>query len=101
MGLRLDLHAKLIAIPGVEKVYFQPPEKLDMKYPCIRYVLSDKSVAHAANHSYRLVNRYQLIVIDRNPDSPIPAVLDQFPMIRFSRFYTAEGLNHFVYELYF
>lgn len=101
MGRRLDLHEKLTAIPGVAKVYFQPPKNTVMQYPCIRYSLSDVKTDHAANAPYSHKNRYELIVIDRNPDTLIHVAIGQMPMSAFRRFYEADGLNHFVYEIYF
>ena len=101
MGSRLELDNKFKAIPGVAKVYFQPPKNVIMTYPCIRYNLSDVRAEHAGNAPYSTTNRYQVTVIDRDPDTLIRKVLDQMPKSRFDRFYEADGLNHFVYEIYF
>lgn len=101
MGRRLDLHEKLVAIPGVAKVYFQPPTNTRMEYPCIRYSLSDIKTDHAANMPYSLTNRYEVIVIDRDPDTTIQAAVGHMSKSAFRRFYEKDGLNHFVFELYF
>lgn len=101
MGKRLDLHEKFVAIPGVAKVYFQPPTNTKMVYPCIRYSLSDIKSDHAGNLPYNLTHRYEVIVIDRNPDTTIQAAVGLMSKSAFRRFYEADGLNHFVYELYF
>jgi hypothetical protein len=99
MGQRLELQALLETI--VDHVYFQPPNSLTMEYPCIRYRLSDEKAAHADNVPYNHTKRYQLTIIDRNPDTLIPSVVRNLPRISFSRFYAAENLNHYVYDLYF
>lgn len=99
MGQRLQLHDMLLEI--VPNVYFQQPASNKMVYPCIRYSRSDEKIVHANNVPYKNTKRYQVIVIDRNPDSEIPDKISKLPMCRFSRFYTADNLNHFVYELYF
>lgn len=101
MGRRLQLHSKFEAIPSVAKVYFQPPKNTVMQYPCIRYTLSDVRADHADNSPYGLTDCYQVIVIDHNPDTAIRVALDRMPKSAFRRFYEADGLNHFVYEIYF
>lgn len=45
--------------------------------------------------------RYTVTIIDRNPDSAIPNKVAELPLCSFNRFYTADNLNHFVYNLYF
>ena len=37
---RSDFQTVLESIPGVEKVYFQPPESVKLVYPCILYEYS-------------------------------------------------------------
>ena len=99
MAQRLELHALLTEI--VPNVYFQPPNGLKMQYPCIRYRYSDEDVKRADNVLYSFTARYQLTIIDSDPDSLLPAKVRDLPMSRFSRFYAAENLNHYVYDLYF
>lgn len=81
MGLdrRLQLHEVLAAIPGVMKAYFQPPPSLSMTYPCIVYVRDSASTQHANNLPYRHMKRYQVTVIDRDPDSEIPEEVAKLP----------------------
>ena len=104
MGQRLELHELLKGVfPEEEEphVYFQQPNGLAMQYPCILYKLSDEEPKHADNKLYGFTKRYQITVIDRNPDTILPIKLREFAMCRFSRFFTAENLNHYVYDLYF
>lgn len=82
------------------KAYFQPPTK--MEYPCIKYERSRASrVLHADNLKYLLYKRYTLTVIDRNPDSLIPDQVEALPHSQFDRKFEVEGLNHFVFDLFF
>lgn len=101
MSSRLDLHAALKTIPGVAEVYFQPPESVKLKFPCIvyhmNYIQSDK----ADDLKYLLRKQYVVTVIDKNPDSPIVQELLQFMYCSFDRGYTADNLNHFVFTLYY
>lgn len=99
MGQRLDLHTILKGI--CDNVYFQPPPTIRMSYPCIVYNRDDVRIDHADNVSYGRTVRYQVTVIDKNPDSDIPAQLERLPMCAFDRFYTADQLNHDVYNIFF
>lgn len=96
-----ELQAKLSAIPGVAKAYFQPPANHKIVYPCVIYSLNYAMVNHANDNPYRRTKQYQVIVIDEDPNSTIPDVLATWPMCRFERFYTADKLNHYVFNLYF
>lgn len=92
----------VIETPETKKdIWFQAPPAEKLVYPCIIYKLEDVDTVHADNKPYSQRKRYQVMVIDRNPDSPIPDRVGRLPLSDFSRFYTADNLNHFVYTLYF
>lgn len=99
MDRRLELQVILEAL--APKVYFQPPTNLQMVYPCIVYKRDSADTVYAENLPYRTVRRYMVTVIDRNPDSEIPAKIAKLPMCAFNRFYTSDNLNHDVYNLFF
>lgn len=102
MDRRLELHEKLCDILGSRNVYFQPPESVKLKYPCIIYALSDIYVKHANNHIYGHKNRYTLTVVDRDPDSTIHEdILYSFKYCSFDRPFTRDNLNHKVLTLYY
>jgi hypothetical protein len=101
MGSREDLSVILHTAVGSDNVYFQPPPTVEMTYPCIVYKLDKVQVRHANNGPYKKVRAYQVTVIDRNPDSDIPDKILEIPKSRFERFYTADKLNHFVYNIFF
>lgn len=102
MADRLELHERLCKLLGSRNAYFQPPANIRMKYPAIRYKLSDIDRLSANNKTYRLVNGYEVIYIDDNPDSDIPRqILEEFPMCSFVRWYTADNLNHWVFYIYY
>jgi hypothetical protein len=50
---------------------------------------------------YLLFKRYQVTVLDREPDSLIPDQVEALPHSRFDREYVVDGLNHFVFDLFF
>ena len=101
MASRLDLHSLLVAIPGVAKVYFQPPSNEHMVYPCILYSIDNADTKFAGNKPYSHTWRYQLTIIDRDPDSGIRSRVAALPLAKFSRQFVANNLYHDVFELYF
>jgi hypothetical protein len=101
MGQRLDLQAILISILETDQVYFQPPPTVNMLYPCIVYRRDYELINFADDKPYLHRKRYQVTVIDRNPDSIIPDKVAQLPLCSYDRFYTTENLNHDVFKLFF
>jgi len=101
MGLRVDLQSLLEGILGSPNVYFQPPNNVQMAYPSIVYQRDQLAEHHADNQSYRRQTRYQVTVIDRDPDSGIPDKIAGLPLCSFERFFVADNLNHDVFNLFF
>lgn len=98
-GNRLALQSILENI--TPNVYFQPPPSLQMQYPCIVYNRSNIRTEYANDLPYTLRNRYQVTVIDRDPDSLIPNAIASLPTARHDRFYVTDNLNHDVFQLFF
>jgi hypothetical protein len=98
---RLALQDLLEELLESDNVYFQPPSSLSMKYPCIVYELSHIKSDFADNNPYTLGVRYSVTIIDRDPDSTIPATIALLPLCSFDRFFTADNLNHYVFNIYF
>jgi len=101
MAPRLELQATFIDILGTNDVYFQPPPSVMMSYPCIVYSRDDEDTRFADNRPYNRKWRYQVTVIDRDPDSVIKEKVSELPLCVYDRFYTADNLNHDVYKLFF
>lgn len=99
MGQRLDLQTLLLAI--CPNTYFQPPESIQLVFPCIVYKRDWAVTNFADDRPYKHVKRYQVTVIDRDPDSGIPSQIAALPMCVFDRHFTADDLNHDVYKLFF
>ncbi len=99
MASRLDLQTLLETITA--NVYFQPPESFNMSYPCIVYSRSSALTRYADNKKYLGMKRYQVTVIDQNPDSAIPDKVSDLPYCAFERHFTADNLNHDIYYIYF
>lgn len=97
---RLLLDAKLKTI--CKNLYFQPPENIKMKYPCIVYHRATGDTQFANNIPYLRRPQYEVTVIDLDPDSPIiDEFWKKFPLARFSRHFTYDNLNHDSFTLYF
>jgi hypothetical protein len=101
MAQRLQLHSILKTILGSTNVYFQPPASVQMQYPAIVYHRDNDKVAHANGKPYNRRIRYKVTVIDRDPDSLIPGVISLLPLCKFDRAYTADQLNHDVFNIFF
>lgn len=101
MGQRLQLHSLLKEILGSGNVYFQPPANVALAYPCIIYSRNKNPTKFANGKPYMSQIGYKVTVIDRNPDSLIPAKVAALPMCSFDRTYTADNLNHDIYNLYY
>jgi hypothetical protein len=99
MAPRLQLHDILESF--VDNVYFQPPNNLQMSYPCIIYHRDYAENEYADNMPYSRATRYMVTIVDRDPDSDIPGKVALMPMSIFNRFYTADNLNHDVYFVFF
>ena len=101
MGERLQLQQLLEEALGSPNVYFQPPANIEMAYPAIVYHRDQARTSFAGNSPYRYTQRYQVTVIDRDPDNEVIKKIAALPMSTFNRFFTAENLNHDVFNLYF
>lgn len=101
MGTRLELQAVLEALQDGVAVYFQPPENVTMNYPAIVYNRDYQQVDFADNSPYSRTVRYQVTVIDQDPDSLIPNKVASLPLTRMVRHFTTAGLNHDIYQTYF
>lgn len=99
MERRLQLHQILKDI--TENVYFQPPENVKLKFPCIIYQRTAIDTIHSSNKPYTHFTGYTVTVIDRNPDSLIPSEVAKLPKSRFNTHFTRDNLNHDVYTLYY
>lgn len=101
MSRRQELQTLLEKIPGVAKVYFQPPPSVRMEYPCIRYSFSSDWNRHADDMKYIGKKRYSVMVISTDPDTEIVDELRKLRYCSLDRVYTADNLYHFVFTLYF
>lgn len=91
----------LLKTLGTSNVYFQAPSGDRMQYPAIVYAIDDEDSKHADNQPYHRTKKYQVTIIDRSPDSEISDKVGNLSMSSFKRFFVKDGLNHFIYDLFF
>ena len=96
------LHRSLMKIPKVRKVYFQPPSKEKIIYPCIIYQINTNDLKYSNDDIYLNKLIFAATVIDYDVESKIPDLLlynrDVY-YANFDRYYTADNLNHWVFDL--
>lgn len=101
MRPRAELHEILCNVLGSRNVYFQPPETIKLKYPAIIYSRDNIRNYHANDNVYNQMIAYQLMIIDKNPDSNIVQNISKLPLCQFNRHYVADNLNHDIFLIYF
>jgi len=99
MDRRLALDEALRSIPGVN-VYYQPPESVRMRYPAIRYSRRTVVTTFADNRPYLTDTGYELVVIDKRPDSPVVTAVLALPKCRHTSHYTTNNLHHDTFTIY-
>lgn len=72
-----------------------------MAYPCIIYINDNAKSQFADNLPYSRAKRYQVMHITRDPDTPTPDDIGKLPLCTFNRYYIADNLHHYVFDLYF
>lgn len=102
MSNRLELQAQLESLLGSQNVYFQPPENIKLRYPCIIYSLSRPVVKKADDGNYYKRNLYNLTLIFKDPDSDLPdKILEGFSYCSFDRSFVNDNLYHNTFSLYY
>lgn len=101
MRTRIDFDNVLRDILGTTNVYYQPPESFKVGIPGIIYKLGGIPIRHADDGNYIGKRRYQVTLIDPNPDSPIFEKLLALPYSEFDRAYSSNNLNHFTFTIYY
>ena len=99
MDQRLKLQSLLETL-GSESVEFQPKSNIQLVYPCIIYKRDYANTEYANNLPYSRRKRYEVTVIDRDPDSEICERLADLPSATFVRHFVEDNLNHDIYTIY-
>lgn len=68
-------------------------------YPAIIYSRSNIKNTHANNSVYSQNHEYEIVVIDKNPDSEIVQKISKMDTAKFKKHYTSKGLNYDVFSI--
>ena len=101
MDRRLNLQETLASILGSNNVYFQPPETIKLKYPCIIYERSDIDQRYADNRTYIDRVRYSITLITNSPESDLIKRILELPYCSYDRYYASDSLNHDTFTLFY
>lgn len=82
-------------------VYYNPPSSVHMRYPAIRFTRSNISNTFANDAVYGQTYRYEVTVIDEDPDCKYVDKVSKLPMCSFNRAFVSDNLYHNVFTLYF
>jgi hypothetical protein len=98
---RVELQTKLEEILGSKNVYFEPPENIKMKYPCIVYEVGAGLRTPADNKKYLYSQGYSVTYITKDPDTDIPDKLLDLQYCSLERPFKSENLYHWVFFIYY
>lgn len=101
MASRLKLHDEFETILGSKNVYYQPPASMHLKFPCIVYKKRAMDSQYADNRAYIHKQSYTVTVIDKDPDSEIPARIAEMKLCRSENCFCVNNLYHDVFVLYY
>lgn len=93
--------AFLRAILESDNVYFQPPPKFQMSYPCIVFFTDDLKTAHANNTVYSLDVAYSVTFITNITNQTVVYRLASLSKSSFDRHYISDLLHHYVFTIFF
>jgi len=99
MKKREDLHKLLKTY--CPNVYYQPPESLKLKYPCIIYAREKLTTQKADNSKYLIHCSYSMRYVSKEPDDPTVTELLLLPFCEHSRHYVADNLHHDSFTIYY
>lgn len=83
------------------RVYFQPPESIKLKYPAIVYSLDYIKSQHADNMPFINKKRYSVTIITKDPDNGYIDKMLTLPTASFQRSFMADNLYHYNFTIYF
>lgn len=98
---RLDLQTLLEEILGSRNVYYQPPENVKLKYPCIVYELNNITTEKADDLDYLKNDRYAVTLIHRDPDNMVFRDIQDLQYCELDRTFVTDNLYHYVFTLFF
>lgn len=97
---RVNFDTKLRSIlPPEYTLYFQPPTNTVLKPPYVLYKRLDVAQRMASNVKYISKEKYQITVVDSDPDSVLASILTMHPDAHFQQEYPQNNLYHHVFNM--
>lgn len=98
---RLILQSKLEELLGSDRVYYQPPESITLKYPCILYTPDPFYSRKADNTSYITYNRYHVQHIYKQINGSLYSdIMSTFKHVSHDQRHIVDSLYHDEYTIY-
>lgn len=85
--------------PGVP-VYFQPPENLTLRFPCLVLSLTGDKRQFADDKLYARFKHFTITVVDKDPLSKIPDEVAKLKYCRMSTRFVSANMNHTRFEIF-
>lgn len=100
---RKELRKILSDTTGIpeNRVYFNPPSKDKLIYPCIIYERDIGNSKFADNKPYAFRIRYAITLINKDHTADIIEKIAELPMCTYDRPYKADGLFHDVFTMWY
>lgn len=97
---RMVLHSHLESKFPTYKLYFTPPSKTILEYPCIVYKHINLDPTYANNGVYGIGTTFEVVMLrDDVPYVEITKTMLDIPGSRYIRGYMSESIKHDVYEI--
>ena len=96
-----ELQAKFEELLGSRNVYYNPPASVRMSYPAIVFSRSRIEKKNANNKAYMRSYRYEVTVIDSDPDCEYIEAVSSLPTCTFDRHFVSDNLHHNTFTLYY
>lgn len=81
-------------------VYYQPPESMKLKYPCIIYSMNTIKTQKADNRSYTMEVAYSVRYVTLDPDDPVIFKIAELKYCSSGNHYAKDNLHHYPYTIY-
>ena len=102
MASRLKLQRELEEFLGNKNVYFQPPESVKLRFPCIVYEYDVGITKYADDIPYQYIRPYKITIITQNPESDLVSKLAyKYPTIRQLPHFVSDNRYHDAFRLYY
>lgn len=87
-------------ILGSGNVYYEPPESIKLKYPCIIFKRETSNGEHADNLRYTITTKYSITLVDTESDSSYISAILSLPFTEHTNHYVSDGLHHDIFTIY-